>query len=143
MERRSDVAPALDLLRLRNVGVFAHIDAGKTTLTERFLLTTGRERRAGRVDDGTTVMDWMPEERERGITITAAATRFLWGDTEVNLIDTPGHVDFTFEVERSLRVLDGAVLVLDAVAGVQAQTETIWRQLVRAGVPSRRLRQQV
>jgi elongation factor G len=135
MERRPEVAPALDLRRLRNVGVFAHIDAGKTTLTERFLVTTGRERRAGRVDDGTTVMDWMPEERERGITITAAATRFQWGEIEVNLIDTPGHVDFTFEVERSLRALDGAILVLDAVAGVQAQTETIWRQLVRARVP--------
>src|SRR5688572_26011341 len=89
MERRSDGAPAVDLLRLRNVGVFAHIDAGKTTLTERILVTTGRERRAGRVDDGTTVMDWMPEERERGITITAAATRVRWGETEINLIDTP------------------------------------------------------
>ncbi len=129
-----DPAP-VDLARLRNVGVFAHIDAGKTTLSERFLVATGRERRAGRVDDGTTVLDWMPEERERGITITAAATRVRWGEVEVNLIDTPGHVDFTFEVERCLRALDGAVLVVDAVAGVQAQTETIGRQLARAGVP--------
>jgi elongation factor G len=121
---------------LRNVGICAHIDAGKTTLTERILFQTGMERHIGRVDEGTSVMDWMSEERERGITITAAATRVSWKDVEINLVDTPGHVDFTVEVERSMRVLDGAVLVLDAAAGVEPQTETVWRQVQRQSVPA-------
>jgi elongation factor G len=125
----------MDLARFRNLGVAAHIDAGKTTVTERILNLCGVERRVGRVDEGTATMDWMAEERERGITITAAATRVSWADHELNIIDTPGHVDFTVEVERCMRVLDGAVLVLDAVAGVQAQSETVWRQMARHGVP--------
>ena len=124
-----------DLARLRNVGVVAHIDAGKTTVSERFLYFSGVEHRIGQVDEGTTVLDWMQEERERGITITAAATRLPWKEYAINLVDTPGHVDFTVEVERSLRVLDGAVLVIDAVAGVQAQSETVWRQMRRHDVP--------
>src|SRR5438552_3058324 len=125
----------MDLSRLRNIGIAAHIDAGKTTVSERMLFDTGVEHRYGEVDAGTTVLDWMPEERERGITITAAATRIPWRDHAINLIDTPGHVDFTIEVERSMRVLDGAVLVLDAVVGVQAQSETVWRQMKRHRVP--------
>ena len=125
----------MDLARLRNFGVAAHIDAGKTTVSEAMLQHGGVERRAGRVDEGTSVMDWMAEVRERGITITAAATRLPWRGHELNLIDTPGHVDFTVEVERCMRVLDGAVLVLDAVVGVQAQSETVWRQMERHGVP--------
>ena len=125
----------MDLSRLRNLGVAAHIDAGKTTVTEHFLHVTGVEHRVGQVDEGTTVMDWMPEERERGITITAAATTIPWQGHVLNLIDTPGHVDFTVEVERCMRVLDGAVLVIDAVAGVQAQSETVWRQIRRHGIP--------
>ena len=125
----------MDLARLRNLGIAAHIDAGKTTVTERILNLCGVERRVGRVDEGTATMDWMAEERERGITITAAATRVRWADHDLNVIDTPGHVDFTVEVERCMRVLDGAVLVLDAVAGVQAQSETVWRQMARHGVP--------
>jgi len=126
----------MDLERLRNIGVVAHIDAGKTTVSERFLFLSGVEHRIGQVDEGTTVLDWMQEERERGITITAAATRLPWRDHAINLVDTPGHVDFTVEVERSLRVLDGAVLVVDAVAGVQAQSETVWRQMRAYDVPS-------
>ena len=125
----------MDLARIRNLGIVAHIDAGKTTVTERILHLTGIEHRVGRVDEGTATMDWMEEERERGITITSAATRVRWRDAEINLIDTPGHVDFTVEVERCMRVLDGAVLVIDAVAGVQAQSETVWRQMRRHGVP--------
>lgn len=121
---------------IRNVGICAHIDAGKTTLTERVLHLTGRERYVGRVDEGTSVMDWMAEERERGITIAAAATRVHWGDAEINLVDTPGHVDFTVEVERCMRVLDGAVLVLDATRGVEPQTETVWRQVAARGLPA-------
>ncbi len=126
----------MDLARLRNIGIAAHIDAGKTTVSERILFDAGVEHRFGEVDEGTTVLDWMPEERERGITITAAATRVPWRDHAINLIDTPGHVDFTIEVERSMRVLDGAILVVDAVMGVQAQSETVWRQMQRHNVPA-------
>jgi elongation factor G len=113
----------------------AHIDAGKTTTTERILYYTGRTHKLGEVDEGSTEMDWMEQERERGITITAAATTCFWGDTRINIIDTPGHVDFTMEVERSLRVLDGAIAILDAVSGVEPQTETVWRQADRYRVP--------
>ena len=120
---------------IRNIGFIAHIDAGKTTVTERVLYLAGRIHKVGGVDEGTTVMDWMPQEKERGITITAAATTCYWNDHRVNIIDTPGHVDFTAEVERSLRVLDGGIVVLDAVAGVQPQSETVWRQADRYNVP--------
>ena len=121
--------------KIRNLGFIAHIDAGKTTVTEQVLFATGRIHRVGGVDDGTTAMDWMPQERERGITITAAATSSYWRDCRINIIDTPGHVDFTAEVERSLRVLDGGIVVLDAVAGVQSQSETVWRQADTYSVP--------
>ncbi|MBL7218866.1 MAG: elongation factor G [Phycisphaerae bacterium] len=121
--------------KLRNIGVMAHIDAGKTTVTERILYFAGRTYKIGEVHNGTAVMDYLIEEQQRGITITSAATTFLWGETTVNLIDTPGHVDFTIEVERSLRVLDGAVAVFCAVGGVEAQSETVWRQGDRYGVP--------
>ncbi len=120
---------------IRNIGIIAHIDAGKTTTTERILFYTGRTYKVGEVDDGTAVMDWMQQERERGITITAASTACAWREHRINIIDTPGHVDFTAEVERSLRVLDGGVVVLDAVAGVEAQSETVWRQADRYKVP--------
>ncbi|HVP04433.1 MAG TPA: elongation factor G [Dehalococcoidia bacterium] len=121
--------------RVRNIGIIAHIDAGKTTVTERILFYTGITYKIGDVDAGTAVMDWMAQERERGITITAAATTTTWADHQVNIVDTPGHVDFTVEVERSLRVLDGGVVVFDAVAGVQSQSETVWRQADRYHIP--------
>jgi elongation factor G len=126
---------ALKMDKIRNFGIFAHIDAGKTTISERILYYTGKTHKIGEVHTGTAVMDWMAQEQERGITITAATTRVEWRGFDLHLIDTPGHVDFTVEVERSLRVLDGVVMVLDAVAGVQPQTETIWRQAVRYKVP--------
>src|SRR3989475_3910714 len=121
--------------RYRNIGIMAHIDAGKTTLTERVLFYTGRIHRVGEVHEGAATMDWMEQERERGITITSAATTCLWRDHRINIIDTPGHVDFTVEVERSLRVLDAAVAVFCAVGGVEPQSETVWRQADKYGVP--------
>ncbi len=123
------------LNQIRNIGFIAHIDAGKTTVTERVLFFSGRTHKIGEVHDGTAVMDWMAQERERGITITSAATTCDWKDYRINIIDTPGHVDFTAEVERSLRVLDSGVVVFDAVAGVQPQSETVWRQADRYQVP--------
>jgi elongation factor G len=123
------------LNKIRNIAIIAHIDAGKTTVTERILYHTGRTYKIGEVDEGTAVMDWMEEERKRGITITAAATTCHWQEHRINIIDTPGHVDFTAEVERSLRVLDGGVVVFDAVAGVEAQSETVWHQADRYNVP--------
>jgi elongation factor G len=125
----------IPLERTRNIGIIAHIDAGKTTTTERVLFYTGKTYKMGEVHDGTAVMDWMEQERERGITITAAATTCYWRDHQINIIDTPGHVDFTVEVERSLRVLDGGVVVFDAVSGVEPQSETVWRQADRYRVP--------
>src|SRR5690349_8659108 len=123
------------LARFRNIGIIAHIDAGKTTTTERILYYTGVSHKMGEVHHGSAVMDWMEQEQERGITITAAATTCYWADHRINIIDTPGHVDFTIEVERSLRVLDGAIGVFDAVAGVEPQSETVWRQADRYHVP--------
>ncbi|MFU8841992.1 MAG: elongation factor G [Nitriliruptoraceae bacterium] len=125
----------VQLEKLRNIGIMAHIDAGKTTTTERILYYTGRTYKLGEVHDGAATMDWMEQEQERGITITSAATTAQWGETTINIIDTPGHVDFTIEVERSLRVLDGAVTVFDGVAGVEPQSETVWRQADKYGVP--------
>ena len=124
-----------DLKKVRNIGIMAHIDAGKTTTTERILFYTGINYKIGEVHEGAATMDWMEQEQERGITITSAATTCHWHDTQINIIDTPGHVDFTVEVERSLRVLDGAVAVFDGVAGVEPQSQTVWRQADRYKVP--------
>src|ERR671932_1762146 len=124
-----------DLERTRNIGIIAHIDTGKATTTERILFYSGKTYKIGEVHEGTAVMDWMEQERERGITITAAATTCEWQDHRINIIDTPGHVDFTVEVERSLRVLDGAIALFDSVAGVEPQSETVWRQADKYGVP--------
>jgi len=129
------MAPPFPIDRIRNIGIIAHIDAGKTTVSERILYYSGKEHRMGEVHEGNTVMDWMEEERKRGITITSAATTLPWKNHRINLIDTPGHVDFTAEVERSLRVLDGGVVVFDGVAGVEAQSETVWHQADRYHVP--------
>ncbi|MEO5377151.1 MAG: elongation factor G [Magnetococcus sp. DMHC-6] len=129
------MAKDIPLARVRNIGIMAHIDAGKTTVTERILFYTGRSHKIGEVHEGTATMDWMEQEQERGITITSAATTCFWNDHRINIIDTPGHVDFTIEVERSLRVLDGAVAVFCAVGGVQPQSETVWRQADRYKVP--------
>ncbi len=134
-ERKKGVSRQVPLERCRNIGIMAHIDAGKTTTTERILFYTGKTHRIGEVHEGTATMDWMEQEQERGITITSAATTCSWRDVRINIIDTPGHVDFTAEVERSLRVLDGAVAVFDAVHGVQPQSEKVWRQADKYGVP--------
>lgn len=123
------------LKKIRNIGIAAHIDAGKTTTTERILFYTGKTHKIGEVHEGTATMDWMEQEQERGITITSAATTCKWGESTINIIDTPGHVDFTIEVERSLRVLDGVVCVFCAVGGVEPQSETVWRQADRYKVP--------
>ena len=125
----------IDLSKVRNIGIMAHIDAGKTTTTERILFYTGKNHKIGETHDGAATMDWMEQEQERGITITSAATTCFWKDNQINVIDTPGHVDFTVEVERSLRVLDGAVAVFDGVAGVEPQSQTVWRQATKYGVP--------
>src|ERR687887_1248586 len=123
------------LEKTRNIGIMAHIDAGKTTTTERILYYTGRTHKIGEVHEGAATMDWMEQEQERGITITSAATTAEWNGHRINIIDTPGHVDFTVEVERSLRVLDGAVALFDSVAGVEPQSETVWRQADKYKVP--------
>ena len=123
------------LEKYRNIGIMAHIDAGKTTTTERILYYTGKSHKIGEVHDGAATMDWMEQEQERGITITSAATTCFWREHRINIIDTPGHVDFTIEVERSLKVLDGAVAVFDGVAGVEPQSETVWRQADKYKVP--------
>jgi elongation factor G len=129
------MARTTSLDQYRNIGIMAHIDAGKTTTTERILYYTGKSYKLGEVHDGNATMDWMEQEQERGITITSAATTCHWRDHLINIIDTPGHVDFTIEVERSLRVLDGAITVFDSVAGVEPQSETVWRQADKYGVP--------
>src|SRR5438876_1948241 len=129
------MARTTPLERYPNIGIMAHIDAGKTTTTERILYYTGRSYKLGEVHEGIATMDWMEQEQERGITITSAATTCFWNDHQINIIDTPGHVDFTVEVERSLRVLDGVVAVFCAVGGVQPQSETVWRQANKYKVP--------
>ena len=134
-ETQTKAPGQVGLERVRNIGIMAHIDAGKTTTTERILYYTGRTHKMGEVHEGAATMDWMAQEQERGITITSAATTAFWRDFRINIIDTPGHVDFTVEVERSLRVLDGAIAVFDSVAGVEPQSETVWRQADRYGVP--------
>jgi len=133
--RGKSVSRSFPLEDIRNMAFIAHIDAGKTTVTERVLFYTGRTYKVGEVHEGTATMDWMEEERARGITITSAATTCYWNNHRINIIDTPGHVDFTAEVERSLRVLDGGVVVFDSVAGVEAQSETVWRQANKYKVP--------
>ena len=141
--RRADGTTFMAKLEhVRNIGIVAHIDAGKTTVTERFLFYSGRIHRMGEVHDGEAQMDWMPQEQERGITITAAATIFDWSKHEMHLIDTPGHVDFTMEVERSLRVLDGVVVVFCGVGGVEPQSETVWNQAEKFARAADRLHQQ-
>src|ERR1700734_2241600 len=129
------MARTVALERVRNIGIMAHIDAGKTTTTERILYYTGRTHKMGEVHEGAATMDWMAQEQERGITITSAATTATWRDYRINILDTPGHVDFTVEVERSLRVLDGAIALFDSVAGVEPQSETVWRQADKYHVP--------
>jgi len=129
------VANLLPINKVRNIGIMAHIDAGKTTTTERILYYSGKIHRLGEVHEGNATMDWMEQEKERGITITSAATTTKWEDHEINIIDTPGHVDFTAEVERSLRVLDGAIALFCAVGGVQPQSETVWRQSEKYNIP--------
>ena len=135
MPKDYKMARKTPLNRIRNIGIAAHIDAGKTTTSERILFYTGVSHKIGEVHDGAATMDWMEQEKERGITITSAATTCFWKDHQINLIDTPGHVDFTIEVERSMRVLDGAVAVFCSVGGVQPQSETVWRQANKYGVP--------
>ena len=135
VDKKNNNSQRSELPHMRNIGIMAHIDAGKTTVTERILYYTGRLYRIGDVDDGTTAMDWMVQEQERGITITAAATTCQWKEHSINIIDTPGHIDFTVEVERSLRVLDGAVAVFCAVGGVEPQSETVWRQADKYDIP--------
>ena len=127
--------PKEKLQNVRNIGIMAHIDAGKTTTTERILFYSGRSHKIGEVHEGAATMDWMAQEQERGITITSAATTVFWKDAKINIIDTPGHVDFTIEVERSLRVLDGSVALFCSVSGVEPQSETVWRQADKYGVP--------
>ena len=129
------MARQISLEKTRNIGIMAHIDAGKTTTTERILFHTGKIHKLGETHDGESQMDWMAQEQERGITITSAATTAFWKGYRLNIIDTPGHVDFTIEVQRSLRVLDGAVLLIDAQAGVEPQSETVWRQANEYNVP--------
>lgn len=125
----------METRQMRNIGIMAHIDAGKTTTTERILFYTGKSHKIGEVDDGEAVMDWMEQEQDRGITITSAATTCFWKETQINIIDTPGHVDFTAEVERSLRVLDSAIAIFCAVGGVEPQSETVWHQADHYKIP--------